>query len=44
MKIVVLGGGLSAERDVSLTSSSQICQALRENGHQAVVVDMFLGV
>lgn len=44
MKIVVLAGGLSAERDVSLSSSAKICQALRENGHQAVVVDMFLGV
>lgn len=44
MKIVVLGGGLSVERDVSLISSSQICAALRQNGHQAVVVDMFLGI
>lgn len=44
MKIVVLGGGLSVERDVSLTSSAGICAALRSRGHQAVVVDLFLGV
>ncbi len=44
MKIVVLGGGLTVERDVSLSSSAGICAALREQGHQAVMVDLFLGV
>lgn len=43
MKIVVLAGGLSAERDVSLTSGTMICNTLRENGHQAILVDVFLG-
>ena len=43
MKIVVLAGGLSPERNVSLSSGSKICQALRDRGHQAAFVDMFLG-
>ena len=44
MKIVVLCGGLSMERDVSVTSSTKICRALRAMGHQAVLVDMFFGL
>lgn len=44
MKIVVLAGGLSSERDVSLQSGRGICQALIEQGHQAVMVDVFLGM
>lgn len=43
MKIVVLAGGLSTERDVSILSGTKICRALRENGHQAVLLDVFLG-
>ena len=44
MRIVVLAGGLSMERNVSLSSGSRICRALRERGHQAILVDMFLGL
>ena len=44
MKIVVLCGGLSPERNVSLASGREICRALRRRGHRAVLVDMFLGV
>jgi len=44
MKIVVLAGGLSTERNVSFSSGSKVCKALRESGHQAVLVDMFLGL
>lgn len=44
MKIVVLAGGLSSERQVSLVSGTSICRALRERGHQAILVDMFLGL
>ena len=44
MKIVVLSGGLSTERNVALTSGAGICRALRRRGHQAVLVDMFLGL
>ena len=43
MKIVVLAGGLSTERDVSINSASKVCKALREKGHQAVILDIFLG-
>ena len=44
MRITVLAGGLSPERDVSLTSSVKIAEALRSRGHQVAVVDLFLGV
>ena len=44
MKIVVLAGGLSTERNVSLSSGARVCEALRERGHQAVLVDAFLGL
>ena len=44
MKIVVLCGGLSMERNVSITSGTLICRALRELGHKAVLVDMFYGL
>lgn len=43
MKIVVLAGGISTERDVSLSSGSMIYQALKEKGHQAVMLDVYLG-
>ncbi|MBP5385414.1 MAG: D-alanine--D-alanine ligase [Lachnospiraceae bacterium] len=43
MRIVVLAGGISTERDVSLMSGSQIYKALKENGHTAVLLDVFLG-
>ncbi len=44
MKIVVLAGGISTEREVSLVSGNGICRALRAIGHRAVLVDMFLGL
>lgn len=44
MKIVVLGGGLSSERHVSLVTSTSVCKALRRAGHKAIFVDMFLGL
>ena len=44
MKIVVLAGGLSTERAVSLVTGTSVCRALRENGHRAVLVDLFLGL
>ena len=43
MKIVVLAGGLSTERDVSLCSGAGICRTLREKGHDAVLMDVYLG-
>ena len=44
MKIVVLAGGLSMERDVSLASGSLIANALRDKGEQAVLVDLYYGI
>lgn len=44
MKIIVLAGGYSNERDVSLSSGASICKALRERGHQAYLLDAFMGV
>lgn len=43
MKIVVLAGGLSTERDVSLISGTQVCKALRKKGHLAILLDVFCG-
>lgn len=43
MKIVVLAGGTSTERDVSLISGSMIYKALKKNGHQAILLDVYLG-
>ena len=44
MKIVVLAGGLSPERNVSLSSGSMVCQALRERGHRVALVDLYFGL
>ena len=44
MKIVVLGGGISTGRDVSLVTATAVCRTLRERGHQAVFADLFLGL
>ena len=44
MKIVVLGGGVSTERNVAQVTATSVCQALRRRGHQAVYVDLFLGM
>ena len=44
MKIVVLCGGLSTERNISLISGTKVCMALRARGHKAVLVDMFMGL
>lgn len=44
MRIAVLFGGTSAERDVSIASGAQIIRALREAGHRVVAVDTAGGV
>ncbi len=43
MKIVVLAGGISTERDVSLSSGKMIYEALKRKGHQTILLDVFLG-
>ncbi|ERL65295.1 D-alanine--D-alanine ligase family protein [Schleiferilactobacillus shenzhenensis] len=44
MKIVVLAGGRSTERNVSLSSGAKVANALRSKGHSVALVDLFLGV
>ncbi len=43
MKVTVLAGGTSTERDVSLVTSVMVCKALRKLGHKANIVDVFFG-
>ncbi len=43
MDIVVLAGGLSTERDVSVSSGVMVAEALRSRGHRVVLLDVFLG-
>jgi D-alanine-D-alanine ligase len=44
MKVVVLAGGLSPEREVSLSSGSKIANALMEKGHEVLLLDLYLGI
>lgn len=44
MNIIVLAGGLSDERDVSLSSGAQIANALIKNGHKVLMLDLYLGL
>jgi D-alanine-D-alanine ligase len=44
MKIVVLAGGLSPERDVSLSSGSLIANSLMESGHDVLLLDVYEGI
>lgn len=43
MNIVVLAGGLSTEREVSFQTGSMVSKALRENGHNVILLDVFMG-
>ena len=43
MRIVVLAGGVSTERDVSLSTGTMIYKALKKKGHQAILLDVFFG-
>lgn len=43
MKIAVVCGGLSNERDVSITSGTGVARALRAKGHKVVLVDLYYG-
>jgi len=44
MRITILLGGASAERDVSLASGLRIASALRDRGHGVILVDPASGV
>lgn len=43
MKIAVVCGGLSNERDVSITSGTCVARALRERGHKVLLIDLYYG-
>lgn len=43
MRVALLCGGLSNERDVSLSSADCIARALRDRGFEVAVVDLFFG-
>lgn len=43
MKIAVVCGGLSNERDVSITSGTCVARALREKGHKVLLLDLYYG-
>lgn len=43
MNIVVLAGGLSPERDVSLMTGNTVSHALRKKGHRVILLDVFMG-
>ena len=43
MNIVVLAGGISTEREISIVSGTMVCKALREGGHRAILVDVYCG-
>lgn len=44
MRIAVLFGGDSEERDVSIASATQVIAALRQSGHEVLAVDTAFGV
>ncbi|KLI99323.1 D-alanine--D-alanine ligase [Luteimonas sp. FCS-9] len=44
MRVAVLCGGISAERDVSIASGAQVVGALRQLGHEVRVVDTAHGL
>lgn len=44
MNILVLAGGYSPERDVSLTSGSLIANALKREGEKVCLADVYLGI
>lgn len=43
MNIIVLAGGNSTEREVSIASGQGVCKALSERNHKAVLLDPYFG-
>lgn len=43
MNIVVLAGGTSTERDVSLSTGKMIYKALKNKGHKVILLDAYFG-
>ena len=44
MRIAVIFGGMSSERDVSIASGAQIFKALKSKGHEVIAVDTASGI
>lgn len=44
MRVIVLAGGYSTERNVSFSSGALIANALIENGHEVMLLDLYLGI
>lgn len=44
MKVIVLAGGYSTERNVSFSSGALIANALIENGHEVMLLDLYSGI
>lgn len=44
MNVVVLCGGTSSERDVSISSGTLICKALESKGYNVILLDVYLGI
>ena len=44
MKVTILSGGLSCERDAALCGSTYVADALRNLGHKVALVDMYIGI
>ena len=44
MNIVVLAGGTSTERDITIMTSVKVYESLRRNGHNANIIDVFFGI
>lgn len=43
MNIIVLAGGISTEREVSIVTGKNVCKALRQKGHDAAILDVYFG-
>ena len=43
MNIVVLAGGTSTERDVSFSTGKNVYDAVKKNGHKAIIIDPYMG-
>ena len=43
LNIVVLAGGLSNERNISLYTGYMVSKALKEKGHNVILIDSFMG-
>ena len=43
MRIVVLAGGISTERDVSLVTGRGVYNALKKDGHNVILLDVYMG-